>query len=948
MPPVSPIPRELIDEFSRGNGCIFVGAGLSAGAGLPSWMELVKPLAAEIEACPPDSSLTDIAQYYVNVYGRRLLVDRLRAALDKYGIKPTEVHKVLATLPVQHFFTTNFDGLLEAAFNQRKRPFHSIVNTEDVSFMDGSTVQLVKLHGDLDHPMSIIITAEDYEKELSDGPRLADLLSHELRTRTVLFLGYSFNDIDLRIILRRSHRGNHDFRRNAFTVQFDPPAWVMEDLKRRGIIVLPLHPEAGSGGKNRALYAWLEELVRCLGSPPAGATTTFSEHQAPTARVTNHNLPPRSGGPLLGRATALDRVVKGLQSRYPLITIEGFPGVGKTSLAIEVGHACAGNRNGAVQESIAFEYVVWISAKDNPDQKVWMSDVLNIIATTINPSPYTHILVDKKQEVDGLLRIYKTLIILDNFDTVDDKELTGWLEKIPEPSKVIITTRQVKLHQQAWSVRLRGLSSGEAKELLRRYASDVALDFVEGVSDETLQNLCEVTGGNPQLMKLTLGRARVGKVRLWEVIEGIKGSRRSRNTEELFEELLSESWKQLSEDARQILLVTPLFVGVSSIRRDPLQTATNLAPTAFDDGLAHCVQSSLLEGDLDQRQFIIHPVTRGFARTQLTEARPDVEEEARRRCSDYYLEFIKRNVIREEPKPRYWNALVSDGMDAIDAEQPIILEVMKWEDQKSREERLVEFVMLLVHYMDSRFLNAERLSYVQKAVSALEKMSGEEKNALEMVKRKEDEALLRIDALGWTYVEEGSLDLADREIDHGFRIAEEFAREEKEDLRALGLAWKARVRIEQNDSASALELIDQALAIECNPWIKFRVNMSAGDIALKQGDSMSALIYYEQAEAEMKEYGPEGYGYQIDPRIGLAYLGVGRIEDAEQKFKKLWGVAQIAIGKLYAEYGLAMVAYKRGEIQSARGLMDEIKAKLSRRTTSNLLLKLIKSQEAHL
>ena len=29
------IPRELVEQFARGNGVIFVGAGLSMGAGLP-------------------------------------------------------------------------------------------------------------------------------------------------------------------------------------------------------------------------------------------------------------------------------------------------------------------------------------------------------------------------------------------------------------------------------------------------------------------------------------------------------------------------------------------------------------------------------------------------------------------------------------------------------------------------------------------------------------------------------------------------------------------------------------------------------------------------------------------------------------------------------------------------------------------------------------------------
>ena len=38
------VPCELVEQFARGNGVVFVGAGLSRGAGLPGWGELLAPL----------------------------------------------------------------------------------------------------------------------------------------------------------------------------------------------------------------------------------------------------------------------------------------------------------------------------------------------------------------------------------------------------------------------------------------------------------------------------------------------------------------------------------------------------------------------------------------------------------------------------------------------------------------------------------------------------------------------------------------------------------------------------------------------------------------------------------------------------------------------------------------------------------------------------------------
>ncbi|HEY4574609.1 MAG TPA: SIR2 family protein, partial [Thermoanaerobaculia bacterium] len=227
------IPGELIDQFSRGNGSVFVGAGVSVGAGLPNWASLVKSLADDIEDCP-DCSFLDIAQYYAIVRSRMTLVEHLRRALGIPKDFSTETYETLLDLQIRHFFTTNFDELLEEAFRRQGIDPNVIAHNEHVSFWDESKVQVIKLHGDLRDPASIVITAEDYEDYFHSHSALADLVKAELQTRTVLFLGYSFNDIDLRMILARVSRESRKFRRNLFTIQFDPPELAVRDLERRG------------------------------------------------------------------------------------------------------------------------------------------------------------------------------------------------------------------------------------------------------------------------------------------------------------------------------------------------------------------------------------------------------------------------------------------------------------------------------------------------------------------------------------------------------------------------------------------------------------------------------------------------------------------------------------------------------------------------------------------
>jgi tetratricopeptide (TPR) repeat protein len=173
---------------------------------------------------------------------------------------------------------------------------------------------------------------------------------------------------------------------------------------------------------------------------------------------------------------------------------------------------------------------------------------------------------------------------------------------------------------------------------------------------------------------------------------------------------------------------------------------------------------------------------------------------------------------------------------------------------------------------------------------------------------------------------------------------------ETNELMALGYAWVARVNIEQGK----LELVDEAarlieLALNFNdnlqPWIRFRILMAAGDIFLKQNKSREALENFTRAREQMTLYGGEGHYYQINPRIGLANLALGDLSKAEMIFTDLSQQKKISIGKLYGEYGLALIKFKKGDVKEANLLFEQVKGELSKRTSSNLLLKLIKEFE---
>ncbi|MCP4896778.1 MAG: HAD-IA family hydrolase [bacterium] len=235
-------PNELVRAFADHDGVLFVGAGLSKAAGLPQWSELISELEGDLSGSPEVTSFLDIAQYYEVEFGRMRLVSTLRQHLDTVDTKPTKAHQVLVKLPTHTILTTNFDNLLERALKEEGVPYTPVIGRFDAAFWTTKRTQLVKLHGDLNHPDSIVLTAQDYERFSLDRPTFVNLLANALQTRTVLFLGYSATDHNFRQVLTKVRDEVEHFARNLFTIQFnltETERKYLRDWRGLNVINLP-------------------------------------------------------------------------------------------------------------------------------------------------------------------------------------------------------------------------------------------------------------------------------------------------------------------------------------------------------------------------------------------------------------------------------------------------------------------------------------------------------------------------------------------------------------------------------------------------------------------------------------------------------------------------------------------------------------------------------------
>lgn len=221
------LPKPLLDDIATGRCLPFVGAGFSlncassAGAKMPDWEKLTETLAKEgnIDINLPQPK---IASLYEHLFGRVQLIEAIRRSLHVDEIEIGDAHREFASLPFDTVYTTNFDLLLESAYQELKKPFRSLVGELQMPFYGGPlSTNIVKMHGDLRHEEHMIITEEDYKRYIKDYPVIATHLSAMLITKTALFLGYSLSDSDFQHIKEIVSSRLGKFERMAYIIQFD-------------------------------------------------------------------------------------------------------------------------------------------------------------------------------------------------------------------------------------------------------------------------------------------------------------------------------------------------------------------------------------------------------------------------------------------------------------------------------------------------------------------------------------------------------------------------------------------------------------------------------------------------------------------------------------------------------------------------------------------------------
>ncbi len=296
------IPEHLIHQIAKGQAVAFVGAGLSQGAGLPGWVQLLWQMLdwgeknsitlndrAELEDCINDGDLLTVAEEMRERFGRaafhQFMVDKIRMPKPM----PAPTHRLLPGIPFSAVLTTNYDKLIESVYEKTDEYAspHYFTHQEypELSMaVRSGEFYILKVHGTIDRIETVILGKTDYRDIIYNNRPLHQYLLSLFSSKTLLFLGYSLNDPDLMLVLDELRATFKDYTVTHYALMNADEVSLLRQKRFRqdyGIQILPYSPSAPD---HPEVGQFLEELAQAVKGSGKALKQEAGESQSPVEK----------------------------------------------------------------------------------------------------------------------------------------------------------------------------------------------------------------------------------------------------------------------------------------------------------------------------------------------------------------------------------------------------------------------------------------------------------------------------------------------------------------------------------------------------------------------------------------------------------------------------------------------------------------------------------------
>jgi LuxR family glucitol operon transcriptional activator len=218
----------------------------------------------------------------------------------------------------------------------------------------------------------------------------------------------------------------------------------------------------------------------------------------------------------IGRRKDVENVKRLIQGAYPVISIIGEGGVGKTALALRILYDFIES-----QDKPQFDVIVWVSLKTTVLTASGVDELRGAITDTLGmysavarglgvPKNASLSIEELTAEISTYLAEFRVLVALDNMETIAADGLIAFLRDLPSGSKVLITSR-MGLGELEHSYPLAPMSERDATQFFRRAAAAQNQVDLQRAKQDVVDRWCKKLSYSPLAIKwfissVTLGR----------------------------------------------------------------------------------------------------------------------------------------------------------------------------------------------------------------------------------------------------------------------------------------------------------------------------------------------------------------------------------------------------------------------------------------------------------
>lgn len=366
-------------------------------------------------------------------------------------------------------------------------------------------------------------------------------------------------------------------------------------------------------------------------------------------------------GGFVGREEDRKKIIQLIRSaKFPVVTLTGSGGVGKTALALKVIQDLTEN-----PENKYFDAVVWLSAKENKLSDLGIEDIEpslksfeELLDTIIDLFGFRNELTstdstEKEELVNSIIELSnKILIVVDNLETITDPRIINFIFDAPINIKFLITSRK-GLGQVERRHELKELKAKEAVYLFRQLARDKQLPSLGSLPDETIKNYTSKVSFYPLAIKWVIGQVARGK-NINAVIDAIHTTD-SDISKFCYEQIFST----LTENCKKILYTLSLLD--ASPNSSVLEYVVELDDQDFDDAVEDLILVSLVIPEQFQNErkeistrYTLLTLTKGYTRIQLGK-NIDLREHLKNRINQVESTISTTERAKKEYKHSLYN-----------------------------------------------------------------------------------------------------------------------------------------------------------------------------------------------------------------------------------------------------------------------------------------------------